>query len=71
MDARMKMPSLKIPMKGGIPRSNMNKIWSYLFTTADPAMQEGMVAFQEHDNHAVDLPLAGLGMACQLVVLML
>uniref|UniRef100_A0A7S4RJ49 Protein-serine/threonine kinase n=1 Tax=Ditylum brightwellii TaxID=49249 RepID=A0A7S4RJ49_9STRA len=46
---------------GGIPRSNMNKIWSYLFTTADPAVQEGMVAFQEHDDHAVDSPLAGLG----------
>jgi pyruvate dehydrogenase kinase 2/3/4 len=26
---------------GGIPRSNIRKIWSYLFTTADPSIQEG------------------------------
>lgn len=26
---------------GGIPRSNIKKIWSYLFTTADPSIQEG------------------------------
>jgi pyruvate dehydrogenase kinase 2/3/4 len=26
---------------GGIPRSNVQKIWSYLFTTADPSIQEG------------------------------
>lgn len=26
---------------GGIPRSNIKKIWSYLFTTADPTIQEG------------------------------
>jgi pyruvate dehydrogenase kinase 2/3/4 len=26
---------------GGIPRSNVKKIWSYLFTTADPSIQEG------------------------------
>jgi pyruvate dehydrogenase kinase 2/3/4 len=45
---------------GGIPRSNMRKIWSYLFTTADPAVQEGMVAFENID-HSVDSPLAGLG----------
>jgi pyruvate dehydrogenase kinase 2/3/4 len=24
---------------GGIPRSHMSRIWSYLFTTADPAIQ--------------------------------
>lgn len=46
---------------GGIPRSNMKKIWSYLFTTADPAIQEGMVAFSENVDHSVDSPLAGLG----------
>lgn len=46
---------------GGIPRSNMKKIWSYLFTTADPAIQEGMVAFNENVDHSVDSPLAGLG----------
>jgi pyruvate dehydrogenase kinase 2/3/4 len=46
---------------GGIPRSNMKKIWSYLFTTADPAIQEGMVAFNENVDHGIDSPLAGLG----------
>eukprot|EP00978_Attheya_sp_CCMP212_P022483 scaffold67114_cov47-Attheya_sp.AAC.2 len=46
---------------GGIPRSNMNRIWSYLFTTADPAIQEGMVAFNENVDHSIDSPLAGLG----------
>lgn len=46
---------------GGIPRSNMKKIWSYLFTTADPAIQEGMVAFNENVDHSIDSPLAGLG----------
>lgn len=47
---------------GGIPRSNMKKIWSYLFTTADPAVQEGMVGLsQDNVDHAIDSPLAGLG----------
>ena len=46
---------------GGIPRSNMKRIWSYLFTTADPAIQEGMVAFNESVDHSIDSPLAGLG----------
>jgi len=46
---------------GGIPRSNMKKIWSYLFTTADPAIQEGMVSFNENVDHSIDSPLAGLG----------
>lgn len=46
---------------GGIPRSNMKRIWSYLFTTADPAIQEGMVAFNENVDHSIDSPLAGLG----------
>jgi len=46
---------------GGIPRSNMERIWSYLFTTADPAIQEGMVAFNDNVDHSVDSPLAGLG----------
>lgn len=47
--------------KSGIPRSNIKKIWSYLFTTADPAIQEGMVAFNENVDHSIDSPLAGLG----------
>jgi pyruvate dehydrogenase kinase 2/3/4 len=46
---------------GGIPRSNMKKIWSYLFTTADPAVQEGMISFNENVDHSIDSPLAGLG----------
>jgi pyruvate dehydrogenase kinase 2/3/4 len=46
---------------GGIPRSNMAKIWSYLFTTADPAIQEGMVALNQDVDHGIDSPLAGLG----------
>ena len=45
---------------GGIKRSHMKRIWSYLFTTADPAIQEGMVAFENVD-HSIDSPLAGLG----------
>lgn len=44
---------------GGIKRSNMNKIWSYLFTTADPKVLEDTL------NAATDFgtstPLAGLG----------
>jgi len=43
---------------GGIPRRNMSKIWSYLFTTADPAIQEGMLLSEDHDGGG---PLAGLG----------
>jgi len=46
---------------GGITRSNMRKIWSYLFTTADPAIQEGMVGSNGGNDHGIDAPLAGLG----------
>jgi pyruvate dehydrogenase kinase 2/3/4 len=46
---------------GGIPRSNMKKIWSYLFTTADPSIQEGMVGSAQGVDHGIDSPLAGLG----------
>jgi len=45
---------------GGIKRSHIHKIWSYLFTTADAAVQEGMVEFENID-HSVESPLAGLG----------
>ena len=45
---------------GGIPRSNTKKIWSYLFTTADPTIQEDMVGDNKGD-HSTDSPLAGLG----------
>ena len=43
---------------GGIPRSQIDKIWSYLFTTADPQIQEGFIAGKDHSS---DSPLAGLG----------
>jgi len=48
---------------GGIPRSNRKKIWSYLFTTADPAIQDGLIGFDEktRGDHSFDAPLAGLG----------
>jgi pyruvate dehydrogenase kinase 2/3/4 len=46
---------------GGIPRSNMKKIWSYLFTTADPSIQEGMIGSSEQQDHGRNSPLAGLG----------
>jgi pyruvate dehydrogenase kinase 2/3/4 len=44
---------------GGIPRSNMKKIWSYLFTTADPKIQKDFIGAKDHDPN--NSPLAGLG----------
>lgn len=46
---------------GGISRSNMKLIWSYLFTTADPSIQDGMVGQGQGNDHSLDAPLAGLG----------
>jgi len=46
---------------GGILRSDMKRIWSYLFTTADPAIQEEMVSFNVNVDHSIKSPLAGLG----------
>ncbi|KAI2498067.1 Mitochondrial branched-chain alpha-ketoacid dehydrogenase kinase [Fragilaria crotonensis] len=43
---------------GGIPRSQIDKIWSYLFTTADPQIQQGFIGGGDHSS---DSPLAGLG----------
>lgn len=43
---------------GGIRRSQINKIWSYLFTTADPSIQKGFVGGHDHGD---DSPIAGLG----------
>ena len=43
---------------GGICRSQMEKIWSYLYTTADPAIQHDMLA--DHSSCSAS-PLAGLG----------
>ena len=44
---------------GGIPRSHVKRIWSYLFTTADPVVQEASLFASE--DHSIDSPLAGLG----------
>ena len=47
---------------GGIKRSHVHKIWSYLFTTADVAVQEGMVSDNDtNHDHSTSSPLAGLG----------
>ena len=46
---------------GGIPRSNLSKIWSYLFTTADPAILESILAEDSGPDFATSSPLAGLG----------
>ena len=47
---------------GGIRRSNMPRIWSYLFTTADPSVIQSMLddsnAMQDFNKNS---PLAGLG----------
>lgn len=48
---------------GGIRRSQIDKIWSYLFTTADPGIQRGFLVegeqgSKDHDNKS---PIAGLG----------
>ena len=46
---------------GGIPRSNMNKIWSFLFTTADPAILESLLDEHRGPDFSLSSPLAGLG----------
>ena len=46
---------------GGIRRSHRKKIWSYLFTTADPSIQDGLMGLNNNVDHSVDAPLAGLG----------
>lgn len=50
---------------GGIKRSHMNRVWSYLYTTADPSILESMLlgdgeagALRDFDTAS---PLAGLG----------
>jgi pyruvate dehydrogenase kinase 2/3/4 len=45
---------------GGIKRSFMPRIWSYLFTTADPTVVEGFVNADAPDFDTAS-PLAGLG----------
>ena len=57
---------------GGIPRSQIDQIWSYLFTTADPKIQDLFVGTKSTNNnsttlnnngteHSYEAPLAGLG----------
>ena len=48
---------------GGIRRSNLNRVWSYLYTTADPTVLEMMIGDQaEHmKDFGTSSPLAGLG----------
>jgi len=54
---------------GGIPRSNMRHIWSYLFTTASPSVQEKLTSLDDDNtgddeavqDHSIHSPLAGLG----------
>jgi len=46
---------------GGIPRSHMPRIFSYLFTTATPAFDSGSSIFSSAGDHGTDSPLAGLG----------
>lgn len=50
---------------GGIRRSNMHRIWSYLFTTADHRILDKMLGSQEGTDNVRDFdtasPLAGLG----------
>jgi pyruvate dehydrogenase kinase 2/3/4 len=52
---------------GGIPRSRVDKIWSYLFTTADPKIQRRFLeeyttsSKKPVEDHSRESPLAGLG----------
>ena len=46
---------------GGIRRSHMPSIWSYLFTTADPAILEALMDDTNHADFGTESPLAGLG----------
>lgn len=50
---------------GGIRRSNMSRIWSYLYTTADPDVLNRMLSVDSTSNPTRDFdvssPLAGLG----------
>lgn len=48
---------------GGIRRSNMPRVWSYLYTTADPSILERMIGVDGEDvkDFGISSPLAGLG----------
>lgn len=44
---------------GGIPRSQTDKIWSYLYTTASPKVQQSFIG--DESDFSKQSPLAGLG----------
>jgi pyruvate dehydrogenase kinase 2/3/4 len=47
---------------GGIRRSHMPRIWSYLYTTADPSILDRMLGSSiEARDFGTSSPLAGLG----------
>lgn len=48
---------------GGIRRSNMTRVWSYLYTTADQNILERMIGNESSSfkDFATSAPLAGLG----------
>ena len=47
---------------GGIPRSHMNRIWSYLFTTADSSVLNAILNNNDDvRDFDMQIPLAGLG----------
>jgi pyruvate dehydrogenase kinase 2/3/4 len=46
---------------GGIRRSQMDKIWSYLYTTASPQIQQGTFFHNDQSDFSTQSPLAGLG----------
>jgi pyruvate dehydrogenase kinase 2/3/4 len=46
---------------GGIPRSQMDHIWSYLFTTADPNIQHAFLYNKDSKQQQSSPILAGLG----------
>lgn len=43
---------------GGIPRSQIEKIWSYLYTTAGSSLQKAVFSGKDHSDMS---PMAGLG----------
>eukprot|EP00980_Cylindrotheca_fusiformis_P030127 scaffold24424_cov127-Cylindrotheca_fusiformis.AAC.1 len=46
---------------GGIPRAQMQHIWSYLFTTASPSIQKDFFEAFDKGNREGGAVLAGLG----------
>ncbi len=48
---------------GGISRSNVKRIWSYLYTTANKSVLEEMLGTKSEDvkDFGTSTPLAGLG----------